>query len=446
MKLKPKCIMLFLIIALATALAAVKPASSAATKLIFDPPIVHMLSGETVKVNITVEDATFLYSWQVNMSFDPTVLEFVNVTEGEFLMQQPEGTSPALRKDHAADGWILCGWFTLGSYQGIPGSGTLATVEFNVLKEGESEIKFETEPIWSDDNGNGIVDEGELLYMTYLISQSSPYPPAEFENIKFTAEDGFFFNLEVPPKAEFAYSPIAPGIGETITFDASASSATQPRSIIEYHWDFGDGTNATGEIVNHNFTTGGIYTVSLTVVDDAPATALIEDAFNTTTMPWIWYELYSTETTDIGVAFLHDIAVTSVGASKDEVTVGETVSINVTVRNNGVGAESFNVTAYYGDNAIEKKPVIAMSNGTEQTLSFEWNTAGVPEGAYQISAEATDVKGDGVPGNNKKIDGTVKVLAGSQFPTTLVVGAVLIVVVLAVVLFWLLRKRGSSTA
>lgn len=444
MGLKLKGIMLFLIITSVTALANVKPASSATSTLYIDPPIVYTSSDETFVVNIMVANVAYLFAWQTNITFDPSVIEFLNVSEGDFLQDQPEGTTLLTNLGSATDGWILFGATTTGTYQGISGTGTLATVEFRVMTDGESEIDIETEPLWYDQNEDGIVDPGELVDVTKLQSQTSPVPPPAWVWLTFTATDGFFFNLEVPPDADFTPSSAAAGINETITFNATASSATPPRSIIEYYWDFDDGTNDTGQIVEHAFAVGGVYTVSLMVVDDAPATALVEDVFNTTTMPRTWYEQYSTKDIDIGVAFLTDIEVTSVEVSKDEVTVGETVSIDVTVRNNGLTTESFSVTAYYDGNAIETKPVTDMSNGTEQTLSFEWDTTGVSEDSYQISAKATDVEGDGNPGNNEFIDGSVNVVGAPEpFPVTLVAIVVLVVVVLAAVAFWWMRKRGS---
>ena len=38
--------------------------------------------------------------------------------------------------------------------------------------------------------------------------------------------------------------------------------------IISYYWDFGDGTNGTGEVVTHCYANPGNYTISLKVVDD----------------------------------------------------------------------------------------------------------------------------------------------------------------------------------
>jgi PKD repeat protein len=55
--------------------------------------------------------------------------------------------------------------------------------------------------------------------------------------------------------------------GTPFVFNASASSDPDG-SIKTFQWNFSDGTNATGEIVTHRFTKGGIFHVTLTVTDN----------------------------------------------------------------------------------------------------------------------------------------------------------------------------------
>jgi len=71
----------------------------------------------------------------------------------------------------------------------------------------------------------------------------------------------------VPPIANFSFSPEHPYQGDTVTFNAS-TSYDPDGVIVSYFWDFGDGTNATGEIATHIYADDGIYTVTLTVTDN----------------------------------------------------------------------------------------------------------------------------------------------------------------------------------
>lgn len=409
--------------------------SSVAAKISLDPTIVYKAVGESFKVNVTVSGAEFLFAWQTNMSFNSDVLNFVNVTEGDFLAWQPGGTFGTQKLKESS---ALFGWSTIGEYQGISGSGVLATVEFEVVAEGESLLKFETDPIY-------VNATGKWVQVTYLTAQNSPNPPPDFDDLEFTAQNGLFINTLTPPVADFTYSPDHPGINQPITFNASASSATSPLEIAEYYWDFGDGANAsvTTETTEHTYTTGGIFTASLTVIDDATASALVQSQFNTTDMPRIWYELFSTKEVTLSIAYAHDVAVTNVVVSKTVVNAGETVSIDVTVRNDGTESEDFGVTTYYGANTIDTQQVEGLSPGSEETLTFSWGTTGVAGGDYQIKAIASTVEGEVDTGDNEFKDGTVKVNVVSEpFPTTLIIGgAIGVILVLAVVVFYMRRKR-----
>jgi PKD repeat protein len=60
--------------------------------------------------------------------------------------------------------------------------------------------------------------------------------------------------------------------GELVVFDGIGSSA--PDGFVEsYEWDFGDGTTATGDLVNHSYGSTGTYTATLTVTSDSGETA-----------------------------------------------------------------------------------------------------------------------------------------------------------------------------
>ncbi|HMD33532.1 MAG TPA: PKD domain-containing protein [Vicinamibacterales bacterium] len=71
------------------------------------------------------------------------------------------------------------------------------------------------------------------------------------------------------PTADFVFSPSAPNVLDTVSFNAAASKAAPTHSIASYSWDFGDNTpTATGLTTTHQYTLPGSYNVVLTVTDD----------------------------------------------------------------------------------------------------------------------------------------------------------------------------------
>lgn len=80
-----------------------------------------------------------------------------------------------------------------------------------------------------------------------------------------------------PPTASFTFSPGSPSAGQSVSFDAS-SSRDPDGNIIEYRWDWGDGTSPDvlqDPTAVHTFATSGSFFVTLRVRDDAGNTATV---------------------------------------------------------------------------------------------------------------------------------------------------------------------------
>jgi len=71
-----------------------------------------------------------------------------------------------------------------------------------------------------------------------------------------------------PPVADFVASPSPTNPRSQITFNASYSFDPDG-TITSYTWEFGDSTTGSGIIARHAYANSGVFTVNLTVVDDA---------------------------------------------------------------------------------------------------------------------------------------------------------------------------------
>ncbi len=67
----------------------------------------------------------------------------------------------------------------------------------------------------------------------------------------------------IAPSAAFT----AEAVGKLVTFDGTGSSDLDGE-IVDWAWDFGDGTSGSGAITSHSYDASGTYTVTLTVTDD----------------------------------------------------------------------------------------------------------------------------------------------------------------------------------
>jgi len=102
----------------------------------------------------------------------------------------------------------------------------------------------------------------------------------------------------------------------------------------------------------------------------------------------------------------HDVAIINVTPSKTVVGQNYTVSINVTVQNQGAYTETFNVTAYANTTPINTTQV-TLASGDSKTIPFSWNTTGFAKGNYTITAEATQLPGETDTTDNTHTDGWV---------------------------------------
>jgi len=103
-----------------------------------------------------------------------------------------------------------------------------------------------------------------------------------------------------------------------------------------------------------------------------------------------------------------NVVVKNVIAFPTIASVGESVSINATVRNESNITETFDVTVYYNSTTIGTQTVTSLNLGASATLTFNWDTVGLAAGIYIISANASFVEGETYTADNGFVDGGVR--------------------------------------
>ena len=162
----------------------------------------------------------------------------------------------------------------------------------------------------------------------------------------------------------------------THTVTSLASGATQGLS---FAWD-------TGAVAP------GSYPIRLEAAALAGETDLADNVFNAGTVTLS--------------APVHDVAITAVSASPGSASVGATVSVSMSVANQGTQTEAFTVTALANDLTIGSESVTLGAAATA-TLTFSWATSGLSAGNYTISASASAVSGETDLADNVLVDGIV---------------------------------------
>ena len=138
----------------AAASAGLLPAQAAYVAL--DPASAQWpLDGGEYEVAVRVSDVSALGGYETALSFDPSLLEVVAVTQTDWLASSGRTVVPLGPKIDNAAGVVQFGAFGFGDQPGVDGNGVLAIVRFQPLAAGVSVLAF-SETTLSNDQGQAI--------------------------------------------------------------------------------------------------------------------------------------------------------------------------------------------------------------------------------------------------------------------------------------------------
>ena len=374
--------------------------------------------------NITVTDVADLSGYQVNLTWDPSLLKIASSSDVYlpsdhiFKDLSPIWVPPSI--DNTA-GYLgaSCARGPGASGATFTGSGTMFQVKFNVTK---------------------VPGMGETLSCNLAFGLAGAFPTVLKDHllspIPFTPQNGYYQYYWPPP-------PPPPSEGATLTVEPSEiinSSIVHPQ-IIQinvtiknvtdmYHYSFSlsydpdilicwsitpldalGETQYIPEIFIDNI--AGVVEVNVTYYSPAepittlPEIALVNFKFRVKGVGATPLDLYSVNLTDsLGrpipseepydgffANIIRDLAITNVISNVAWAYQTNFVQINVTVQNDGQIVEnSIAVKAYYDSNLIGTTTIGSLNPSENITVTFDWNTTAVtPCRNYSISAEVLSV-------------------------------------------------------
>jgi hypothetical protein len=86
-------------------------------------------------INVTVTQVSDVYGWEIELTWNSTLLDPVNVSEGPFL--KAGGATFFTSQVNAIDGSMIADCTLMGTANGVNGKGTFATITFYVKNAGE---------------------------------------------------------------------------------------------------------------------------------------------------------------------------------------------------------------------------------------------------------------------------------------------------------------------
>lgn len=451
----------FLILNVAvTDLAEASPNSFLATIKV-EPQTITALQGDTFSVNINVYNALDLFSFQFYLRWKGSVLNVTDVTEGDFLnhggvretfFQSKTYNEPDIK---GVSDYTSVWGAILGPVIGETGSGTLATVTFLVEEPGETpfdicktelrDSMFPSTPPINHAAEDGYFSVKPPMFHVY---------PERVANMSLTYGETFAVNVSISD-VENLY-----GFAFNMSYDTAILNATNVALVpfLNEPTSVSKGIDNETRIVWVNVTStaaapvsgnGTVATITFQVVTNGTGESVLDiyvtrldDKLARLKTPPFEHSPPASDGYFSNMPLEHDIAITRVVPEFPiEVTAGESVVINVTIRNKGDFAETFNVTIYYDGNTIQTWINVTLDAGNKTTLSHTWDTTNVEAGEYYIKAEATVLEGEtSTDDNQKTAAGTVKIKA-SESNIILYVAAAAAIIVVAVVIVYFVKFR-----
>jgi general secretion pathway protein D len=105
----------------------------------FDPPAIAQPSGSTFTVNVLVAGAQNAYSVPLQVTYDPKLLQVVNVSNGTFLSQDGQAVALVHRDDETTGTLQITATRPPGA-SGISGQGTVVTLTFMAKSAGQTSL------------------------------------------------------------------------------------------------------------------------------------------------------------------------------------------------------------------------------------------------------------------------------------------------------------------
>ncbi len=217
----------------------------------FEPAAAEVGVGETVTVDIVVEQVADLFGVEVHLTFDPSVVEAVDADPGMAGVQV--GLGPfldvgfvAVNEVNQGTGHIDFAYSAMPPSGPVSGSGVLATITFRGLAPGVSPLtfaqvilaNFDANPIpHSTQNGQVSVPGGETPTPT---STSTPTPTAEGTSTPTPTA-----TPTLPPGAVLTFNPQTAfvDVGGTVEIKLQVTGASNLYGV-EVHLTHGGGIDA----------------------------------------------------------------------------------------------------------------------------------------------------------------------------------------------------------
>jgi len=141
-----------------------------------EPAEMQLPPGGTFEVQVMIERVENLGGFQLEIVYDPSVLEVTGGSIEGFLASSGRNQIPVGPQVDDEGGTVALGAFTIGDAPGAAGSGALATIKGNARREGSSALTLQD--VQAMDTAAGVIplemEDGQVVVEEGVVAEPKP--------------------------------------------------------------------------------------------------------------------------------------------------------------------------------------------------------------------------------------------------------------------------------
>ena len=422
-------------------------------KIFVTPQEFTVAEGASFNVTVAIMNARNIWSYQFRLGWNSSVASATKIIEGDFPGRGGARLTSFIPKIDNTIGYVLIGNALVGMPKvGEDGAGALAIITFSAKTSGQTGLFL---------YDVGMMDSFERILPYTLedgyVNVAAPMfhvSPSTITDPSLLAGDTFSVNVTLTDVTDLKSLEFKLSYNATLINATSVSAVkllNDPSTVntfinttAKFVWVSVNASEAepasgSGVVANITFIVNAIGEGILDIYDTR-----IDDRIVRSRTPVLQNRPPAEDGYFSNIPAGHDIFVSRITALYTTVTEGDSIPINVTVKNIGAYNETIYLALFYGTTLIENKTSINLNAGQTTVQSFTWDTTGLAAGSYTLKAQAGEVQGETKVSNNVYVFGKLIAVEGKSTSTNmwLYVGiaAVAIIVVIALVYFFRFRK------
>jgi hypothetical protein len=413
------------------------------TTVAVQPEDTFQVQGYNFTINVTATNLYNLNTWATNITWNPSIINLTQLQEGPWNTTSPTTFNYTL---YAEQGTLNLN-STLQTSNGETGNRTLATLTFQALAKGYSNINI-TNPVLL--NNATIPHQLTIIPGTFIsIAKISTMPRSIMDpNLKVGHEvnlnltiinvdnlNRWNLSLTWDPNILNFTSALEGPFLNSVTATNFTVIVNQEQGFLTLNCNAtaGKGVNGTGILATVKFTVkiGGNFKFRI---------------LNTTLTDVNGHDIL--HAVDAEVDFdnrVHDAAITAIQLSTYEAKQDQNITITVTLLNNGTVPENFTLILKFGSGVINTTSIQNVQPSTTRTVETEFTLGQLPGDVYEVRAQIAYLRNEQSYENNIMSD----VLTVAALPQGFTIGweiiVPIVVVIVAIVLAALyLRKKPKK--